>query len=123
MNPVICIAGPTASGKSAWACALAKDVGGEIINADAMQVYSDLHIISARPSVAEMEDIPHHLFGHVDGSVRYSAGMWLREVEPLILEILARGNVPILVGGTGLYFRALTQGLAKIPSLSIDGAN
>lgn len=116
MIPILCIAGPTASGKSAWAVSLAKLVGGEIINADAMQVYSDLQILSARPDDDEMRDVPHHMFGHIDGKIRYSTGHWLREVQNIILTVLARQNVPILVGGTGLYFKALTEGLAEIPT-------
>lgn len=119
MNPVVCIAGPTASGKSAWAVQLAKSVNGEIINADAMQVYGDLRIISARPSTDEMNGIPHHMFGHIDGSVRYSVGMWLREATNVILDVLARGHVPIVVGGTGLYFKALTEGLSQVPTVDI----
>jgi len=118
MKPIICIAGPTASGKSAWALHIAKSVGGEIINADAMQVYEDLQILSARPTQDEMAGIPHHLFGHVSGRIRYSTGQWLREVQPVILNCLARDIVPILTGGTGLYFKALTEGLAQIPEIS-----
>lgn len=115
MKPVICIAGPTASGKSAWAVRLAKKHGGEIINADSMQVYADLQILSARPTSSDMAGVPHHLFGHIDGAERYSAGHWVREVMPVIADIRARGKVPVLVGGTGLYFRALTVGLAVVP--------
>jgi tRNA dimethylallyltransferase len=118
MKPVICIAGPTASGKSAYALDVAESVGGEIINADALQVYADLRILSARPAKSEMGNVPHHMFGHISGGVRYSTGAWLREVEPLILEVLARGKSPILIGGTGLYFRALLQGMANIPAVS-----
>jgi tRNA dimethylallyltransferase len=114
MNQIACIAGPTASGKSAMAIKLAQAVGGEVINADALQVYSGLRILSARPSAAEEASVPHHLFGHIDPSVRYSVGHWLREVEPVIIDVLARGRVPIVIGGTGLYFKALTQGLAKV---------
>ncbi len=117
MKPVLFIAGPTASGKSAWAVELAKTVGGEIINADAMQVYADLQILSARPEQGEMAGVPHHLFGHIAGDVRYSTGQWLREVVPVILDVLARGRVPILTGGTGLYFKALTDGLAQVPAV------
>lgn len=117
MKPVICIAGPTASGKSAYAVRVAKAVGGEVINADALQVYSDLHILSARPTEEEESGVPHHLFGHVAGDVRYSTGEWLRDVEPVILDCLAREVVPVLVGGTGLYFRALLQGMADIPAI------
>lgn len=116
MKPVICIAGPTASGKSAYAVKLAESVGGEIINADALQVYSDLSVLSARPTASEMGSIPHHLFGHVSGGTRYSTGQWLRDAEPIILDCLARQRIPILVGGTGLYFKALFMGIADIPT-------
>lgn len=117
MKPVICIAGPTASGKSAYALQIAQAMDGEIVNADALQVYADLEILSARPSAGDMGACPHHLFGHVSGDVRYSTGAWMREVEPLILNILARDKVPVLVGGTGLYFRALLKGMADIPAV------
>ena len=118
MKPIIFIAGPTASGKSSWALAIAKSVGGEIINADALQVYEDLQILSARPRLDEMDGVPHHMFGHVAGDVRYSTGQWLRDVQPIILDCLARDVVPILTGGTGLYFKALTVGIADIPAVS-----
>lgn len=122
MNQVLCIAGPTASGKSSWAIDIAKDVDGEIINADSMQVYQELHIISARPTRDEMKDIPHHLYGHVSGRTRYSTGMWLDDSVAAALDCLARGKIPIFVGGTGLYFKALVQGLAQIPQPSENGA-
>jgi len=95
-------------------------VGGEIINADALQVYADLQILSARPRMDEMENIPHHLFGHVRGDVRYSTGQWLRDVQPIILDCLARGVIPILTGGTGLYFKGLITGIAEVPPVSDD---
>jgi tRNA dimethylallyltransferase len=120
MKPIICIAGPTASGKSAWAIQIAKSFGGEIINTDALQVYSELKIISARPSRSEMLNVPHHLFGHVDSNFRYSVGNWISEVESLIVDTLARGKSPILTGGTGLYFKSLIEGIAKIPSIPSD---
>jgi len=120
MKPIICIAGPTASGKSTWAIQIAKSVGGEIINADALQVYSELNIISARPSKSEMLNVPHHLFGHTQSNFRYSAGHWIMEVESLILDILAREKTPILTGGTGLYFKSLIDGIAKIPNIPSD---
>lgn len=123
MRPVICIAGPTASGKSAYALDIARALDGEIINADALQVYSDLQVLSARPTEDEMAGVPHHLFGHVSGTVRYSTGQWLRDVEPFILNILARDKTPILVGGTGLYFRALLQGMADIPAVPPEVSN
>ena len=120
MKPIIFIAGPTASGKSAWALEIAKTVGGDVINADALQVYADLQILSARPSQNEMEGVPHHLFGHVASTIRFSTGQWLREVQPIILDCLARDRVPILTGGTGLYFKALTEGIAHVPPVSKD---
>jgi len=122
MKPILCIAGPTASGKSSWALNLAKKFDGEIINADALQVYSELQILSARPTEDEMNGIPHHLYGHISAAHRYSTGEWLREVDLLIIDILAKGKTPILVGGTGLYYKALTVGLAKIPTPSEAGS-
>ena len=118
MKPVVCIAGPTASGKSAWAVELAQAVDGEIINADSMQVYEDLKILSARPDSAEMKNIPHHLFGHIPSDRQYSTGEWCREAVPVILDCLARDKVPVLVGGTGLYFKALTDGFANVPPIT-----
>jgi tRNA dimethylallyltransferase len=115
MKPILCIAGPTASGKSSWALELAKMHDGEVINADALQVYAELQILSARPTEAEMDGVPHHLYGHVSATERYSTGKWLKDVDDLIIDVLARGKTPILVGGTGLYFKALTEGLAQIP--------
>ena len=110
------IMGPTASGKSALALALAERLGGEIVNADSMQVYADLRVLTARPTVAEEARAPHHLYGHVDAAVRYSAGDWSRAAAEVIAGIAGRGKTPIVVGGTGLYFMALTQGLAAIPA-------
>ena len=120
MKPVVMIAGPTASGKSALAIRMAQRLDGEVINADSMQVYKDLRIISARPDTREMNGIPHHLFGHVDGGLRYSVGLWQRDVVPIILDCLARDKTPILVGGTGMYFKSLTDGLADIPDVPDD---
>ncbi len=114
---VILIAGPTASGKSALALALADEIGAEIVNADALQVYRDLRVLSARPSAAEEARAPHHLFGHVDGAVRYSVGGWARDAAAALAAIAARGRPAIVVGGTGLYFRALTQGLSEAPDI------
>ncbi len=117
MKPVLCIAGPTASGKSAVALELAKSVDGEIINADALQVFRDIRILSARPSDRDMKTVPHHLYGYVSGDMHYSGGQWVRDVMPVVLDVLARGKFPILVGGTGLYFRSLFQGLASVPAI------
>lgn len=120
MPPVICIAGPTASGKSAYAVKIAKAVDGEIINADALQVYADLRELSARPTDAEMAGVPHHLFGYVSGETLYSTGDWLRDVVPVILAVMGRNKTPVLVGGTGMYFRALLEGLANVPPVPRD---
>jgi tRNA dimethylallyltransferase len=111
----VLIAGPTASGKSALALRLAEKLGGIIVNADSMQVYRDLRIITARPMPAEEGRVPHRLYGQVDAAVNYSTGQWLRDVGAVLGEIAAQGRVPVLVGGTGLYFKALTTGLAAVP--------
>ncbi len=106
------ILGPTASGKSALALALAEKLGGEIVNADSMQVYRDLRVLTARPTPEEEARAPHHLYGYVDAAERFSTGRWLADALAAIADIRARGKTPIVVGGTGLYFKALTQGLA-----------
>ncbi len=112
---IIFIAGPTASGKSAAALALGEKLGGEIINADAMQIYSDLRIVTARPSDEDQARIPHHLYGVLDGAEANSAGRWSILAAGKIEAVNAAGKVAILVGGTGLYFRALEDGLSPIP--------
>jgi tRNA dimethylallyltransferase len=114
---VVLIAGPTASGKSALALEIAEELGGVIINADSMQVYRDLRIITARPTTDDEKRIPHRLFGHVDAAENYSVGRWCRDVEAALGDLNAQGRVPVLVGGTGLYFKALTTGLAAVPSI------
>lgn len=111
VKPVL-IAGPTASGKSELALRIAETQGGVVINADAIQVYADWRVLTARPSVADEARAPHALYGHVAGDVPYSVGDWLRDLEPF----LHAGQRPIIVGGTGLYFTALTKGLALIPA-------
>jgi tRNA dimethylallyltransferase len=113
----VLIAGPTASGKSALALEVAGQFGGVIINADSMQVYRDLRTITARPSADDEGRIPHKLYGHVDAAENYSVGRWCRDVEAALGDVLAQGRVPVLVGGTGLYFKALTTGLAAVPSI------
>ncbi|WP_299003728.1 tRNA (adenosine(37)-N6)-dimethylallyltransferase MiaA [uncultured Caulobacter sp.] len=109
------IAGPTASGKSAYALQLAERIGGEIVNADSMQIYAGLRVLTAGPSPEEMARAPHYLFGVVDAAVGWSVGRWLEAATAALSEIAARGNPAIVVGGTGLYFRALTHGLADVP--------
>jgi tRNA dimethylallyltransferase len=116
----ILIAGPTASGKSALAMALAEQLGGAVVNADSMQVYRDLRIITARPSPADEARVPHRLYGHVDAAVNYSTGHWLRDVSAVLDEFAREGRPAILVGGTGLYFKALTAGLAAVPPIPAD---
>jgi len=114
------IAGPTASGKSALALRLAEATGAEIVNADALQIYRDLRILSARPSPDDEARAPHHLFGVADAADGWTVGRWLKATLAILDKIEARGRPAIVVGGTGLYFRALTRGLADIPSVSKD---
>jgi len=111
------IAGPTASGKSALALRLAEATGGEIVNADSMQLYADLRVLTARPSAAEAAQAPHRLYGVADAAEAWSVGRWLRAAADVLAEIRARGRPAIVVGGTGLYFRALTHGLAEMPDI------
>lgn len=113
-QPVL-IAGPTASGKSAYAMEIASFLGGSVVNADALQVYADWRVLTARPSAEDENRLPHALYGHVPGTEAYSVGQWLREVTPLL-----DGPPPVIVGGTGLYFTALTEGLADIPATPED---
>ncbi len=115
MHPAILIHGPTASGKSALATELARRLGGEVINADSMQVYRDLQVISARPTEDEMAGVAHHLFGFVDGGTRFSTGEWLEAARAEILRLQRLNRPAVIVGGTGLYLMALTQGLSDIP--------
>ena len=117
MISAILIAGPTASGKSALAIRLAEQVGGWVVNADSMQVYADLRILTARPTREEEARVPHRLFGHVDGAVNYSVGKWLADAALLLKDAKAAGVTPVFAGGTGMYFKALTQGLSDIPAV------
>lgn len=119
----ILIAGPTASGKSAAAVKLAQALNGVVINADSMQVYNDLHVLSARPTKEEEEGIPHLLFGHVDGSVNYSVGHYLKDVAATLADVWKEGRLPIIAGGTGLYFKALTEGLSHVPPVPEEVRN
>lgn len=113
----ILITGPTASGKSALAVRLAAEHGGVVINADSMQVYDTLSVLTARPQPEDMGGIEHRLYGHVPAGAAYSTGDWLREATALVRELRERGKRPVFVGGTGLYFRALTGGLSDIPAI------
>jgi tRNA dimethylallyltransferase len=113
----VLIAGPTASGKSALALELAQKGGGVVINADSMQVYRDLRIITARPTAEEEALVPHRLYGHVDAGVNFSAGAWVADAGTILAEARAQNRMAVLVGGTGLYFKALTRGLSAVPPI------
>ena len=116
-SKIILIYGPTASGKSSFAIKLAKKIDGEIINADSMQVYKELRVLSARPLKKEFKKIKHHLYGFQSVKKKFSTGDWLKLVKEKIENIKKRKKTPILVGGTGLYFKALTDGLVSIPNI------
>jgi tRNA dimethylallyltransferase len=115
MTRAVLIAGPTASGKSALALQLAERLSGTIVNADSMQVYRDFRVLTARPTPEEESRVSHLLYGHVDAAEQYSAGRWLADASRALSEAERAGRLPILVGGTGLYFRALTWGLSSMP--------
>jgi tRNA dimethylallyltransferase len=116
----ILISGPTASGKSALALRLARAIGGVVINGDSMQVYRDLRVLTTRPDREDEAKAPHLLYGHVDGAVNYSAGLWLANASVALNEARRERRLPVFVGGTGLYFKALTQGLSAIPPVPED---
>lgn len=116
----ILITGPTASGKSALAVDFAKRHDGVVINADSMQVYDTLRVLTARPAEEDMEGVPHLLYGHVPATTAYSTGEWLRDVQRLLADLKREGRLPVLVGGTGLYFKALTGGLSDMPAIPDD---
>ena len=122
-SKIILISGPTASGKSNFALKLAKKVGGEIINADSMQVYKQLQILTARPRTKEIKKVKHHLYGFCDVKNKYSTGEWLKLLLKKIKDIRKIKKVPIIVGGTGLYFKALTDGLVEIPNIPLKVRN
>ena len=116
-SQIILISGPTASGKSKFAIQLAKKINGEIINADSMQVYKELKVLTARPKKIEQKKIKHHLYGIQSVKKDFSTGAWLKHAKRKINEIKKKNKTPILVGGTGLYFKALTEGFAEIPKI------
>ena len=123
MSKIILIFGPTASGKSSFAIKLAKKIKGEIVNADSMQVYKQLSVLTARPKKKDKKNIKHHLYGFQSVTKKFSTGAWLKLVKSIIKEIQKRNKVPILVGGTGLYFKSLTEGLVKIPNIPLRFRN
>ena len=116
-SKIILIYGPTASGKSDFAIKLAKKIKGEIINADSMQVYKELKILTARPLKNDLKKIKHHLYGFQNSKIDFSTGDWLKIAIKKINEIRNKEKIPILVGGTGLYFKALTEGLVEITAI------
>ena len=120
---IILLAGPTASGKSKLAFQLAKKINGEIINADSMQIYKEFSILSSRPRGSEIKKIKHHLYGIVSVKKHFSAGDWLKEVKKKVYLCLKRKKIPIIVGGTGLYFNTITKGISKIPDVDIRTRN
>ena len=122
-SKIILIAGPTASGKSKIAVQLAKKINGEIVNADSMQVYKELKILTARPKKIDQKKIKHHLYGIQSVKKEFSSGKWLKHANKKIIEIRKRNKIPIFVGGTGLYFKSLTDGLTKIPNIPIKFRN
>ena len=122
-SKIILISGPTASGKSSFAIKVAKKINGEIINADSMQVYGQLNILTARPKKNDQKNIKHHLYGFRSVTKNFSTGAWLKLVKSKIEEIQKRNKVPILVGGTGLYFKSITEGLVKMPNIPLRFRN
>ena len=122
-SKIILISGPTASGKSNFAIKIAKKINGEIINADSMQVYKQLKILTARPNKKEQKKIKHHMYGFVDLNKKFSTGQWLNVAIKKIKEIKKRKKIPIIVGGTGLYFQSLIDGLVKIPEIPLKFRN
>jgi tRNA dimethylallyltransferase len=122
-SKIILISGPTASGKSSFAIKIAKKINGEIINADSMQVYKQLKILTARPKKKEQKNIKHHMYGVVDLNKKFSTGQWLKTAIKNIRNIQKKKKIPILVGGTGLYFQSLINGLVKIPEIPFKFRN
>jgi tRNA dimethylallyltransferase len=119
-SSAVLIAGPTASGKSALALELAQKAGGIVINTDSMQVYRDLRVITARPTPEEEEQVTHRLYGHVDAAINFSAGAWVTDAAKVLADVRAQGRLPIFIGGTGLYFKALTRGLSAVPAIPAE---
>ena len=122
-SKIILISGPTASGKSNFAIKIAKKINGEIINADSMQVYKQLKILTVRPNKEDQKNIKHHLYGYVELNKKFSTGQWLKATIKKIKEVKKRKKIPILVGGTGLYFQSLINGLVKIPKIPLKFRN
>ena len=122
-SKIVLISGPTASGKSKLAINLAKKINGEIINADSMQVYKQLNILTARPNKNDLKQIRHHLYGFINVRKNFSTGEWLKLTKKKIKEIRKKKKIPIVVGGTGLYFKALTDGFVQLPTVPLKTRN
>ena len=122
-SKIILISGPTASGKSKFAIQLAKKINGEVINADSMQIFKELKILTARPKLKDIKIVKHHLYGFKSVKDNYSTGNWLKDAKSKIKHIKKKNKIPILVGGTGLYFKALTEGIVKIPEIPLNIRN
>ena len=116
IEKIVLLSGPTASGKSSLASKLAEKIDGEIINADSIQLYRDLFILTARPDIKK-EKIKHHCYGFLDGDINWSVGKWINEINKILKDVIKRNKVPIVVGGTGFYFKAITDGLSPIPDI------
>ena len=117
---LILISGPTGSGKSQLAVSLALKINGEIINADSMQIYNDFSVLSSRPTKKNLKKVQHHLYGFILADKYFSTGAWIKVAKKKIKECIKKGKVPIIVGGTGLYFNAITRGISKIPKINIQ---
>tara|TARA_Y200000002_G_scaffold236846_1_gene195646 strand:- start:1631 stop:2545 length:915 start_codon:yes stop_codon:yes gene_type:complete len=116
IEKIVLLSGPTATGKSSLASKLAEKINGEIVNADSIQLYRDLFILTARPDI-EKEKIKHHCYGFLDGDINWSVGKWINEINEILKDVIKRKKVPIVVGGTGFYFKAITDGLSPIPDI------
>ena len=116
IEKIVLLSGPTATGKSSLASKLAEKIDGEIINADSIQLYRDLLILTARPDIKK-EKIKHHCYGFLDGDINWSVGKWINEINKILKDVIKRKKVPIVVGGTGFYFKAITDGLSPIPDI------
>ena len=116
IEKIVLLSGPTATGKSSLASKLAEKIDGEIINADSIQLYRDLFILTARPDIKK-EKIKHHCYGFLDGDINWSVGKWINEINKILKDVIKRNKVPIVVGGTGFYFKAITDGLSPIPDI------
>jgi len=116
IEKIVLLSGPTATGKSSLASKLAEKIDGEVINADSIQLYRDLFILTARPDIKK-EKIKHHCYGFLDGDINWSVGKWINEINKILKDVIKRNKVPIVVGGTGFYFKAITDGLSPIPDI------